>query len=386
MRMRLEPMTDVDDLSELIFADSEEEPEAEAASAAEAEATPDQTAEDDLDLADIFEEPEITSEASEPSLEPDMDIVSLLEDDQSEPPEISDDASVSGDADIDLVKSLMADLTDDSYIDDGDEAGLDFDAEKDDQAKFAEAADKAEAEQDGILDDILDLAMDDEIGQSELIDDLNATRELVHGDQFAGKSSNDDMFVAPDTSTNSLLAIANAAEADAEWAQMKVSAPEPSGFDIMDDRETDVTQTESAMEAEVIDDIFDELEADEDTTQIDLETVIEAQDSAPGDNIDLTEFDEFLEIEEQETPEMPKPAVNPDTILDEVTETAASDAFASLNQAVEEKTAAREAGPAIGELVQDALRPMLKEWLDENLRDIVERAVQKEVKRISSGK
>jgi len=36
--------------------------------------------------------------------------------------------------------------------------------------------------------------------------------------------------------------------------------------------------------------------------------------------------------------------------------------------------------------VQGAFRPMLKEWLDANLKGIVERAVAKEVKRISSGK
>ena len=43
-------------------------------------------------------------------------------------------------------------------------------------------------------------------------------------------------------------------------------------------------------------------------------------------------------------------------------------------------------GDRIGDLVQEALRPMLKEWLDKNLKGIVERAVTKEVKRISTGK
>lgn len=82
---------------------------------------------------------------------------------------------------------------------------------------------------------------------------------------------------------------------------------------------------------------------------------------------------------------MSKLAIN-DSILDEVTEAAASDAFATLNQLVEEKTEYEESGPRIGDLVQDALRPMLKEWLDEHLKDIVSRAVDKEVKRIASGK
>ena len=75
-----------------------------------------------------------------------------------------------------------------------------------------------------------------------------------------------------------------------------------------------------------------------------------------------------------------------ETILDEVTETAAASAFASLNQVVEEKAVVAERGDRIGDLVTSALEPMLKEWLDANLKGIVERAVQKEVKRISSGK
>ena len=75
-----------------------------------------------------------------------------------------------------------------------------------------------------------------------------------------------------------------------------------------------------------------------------------------------------------------------DTIIDEVTETASAGAFASLNQVVEEKAVVAERGDRIGDLVQEALRPMLKEWLDANLKGIVERAVTKEVKRISSGK
>ena len=83
---------------------------------------------------------------------------------------------------------------------------------------------------------------------------------------------------------------------------------------------------------------------------------------------------------------MPVKAVQTDAILDEVTETAAAGAFAELNQVVEEKAVFNESGPRIGDLVQDALRPMLKEWLDANLKGIVERAVAKEVKRISSGK
>ena len=90
-------------------------------------------------------------------------------------------------------------------------------------------------------------------------------------------------------------------------------------------------------------------------------------------------------IIDEETTLMPR-AAKSDAILDEVTETATADVFASLNKVVEEKATIAERGDRIGDLVQEALRPMLKEWLDANLKGIVERAVTKEVKRISSGK
>ena len=79
-------------------------------------------------------------------------------------------------------------------------------------------------------------------------------------------------------------------------------------------------------------------------------------------------------------------AAKTETLLDTDTAAGSASAFASLNTAVQEKTKMEESGPAIGDLVQEALKPMLKEWLDKNLKGIVERAVTKEVKRISSGK
>lgn len=91
------------------------------------------------------------------------------------------------------------------------------------------------------------------------------------------------------------------------------------------------------------------------------------------------------DTDNQETIPMAK-ASKKDVIIDEVTETATADVFASLNKAVEDKAMVEERGDRIGDLVMEALRPMLKEWLDKNLKTIVERAVTKEVKRISSGK
>ena len=43
-------------------------------------------------------------------------------------------------------------------------------------------------------------------------------------------------------------------------------------------------------------------------------------------------------------------------------------------------------GMTIEALVRDMLRPMLKEWLDENLPSVVERMVEKEIARVSRGR
>lgn len=68
---------------------------------------------------------------------------------------------------------------------------------------------------------------------------------------------------------------------------------------------------------------------------------------------------------------------------------ASAEAFAGLAQAVEEgETAARrlpvsEGGETIEDMVRAMLKPMLNEWLDAHLPDIVERLVEEEIQRLS---
>ncbi len=288
---------------------------------------------------------------------------------------VAETARDDAESDIDLVKSLMADLTDNSFLEDDEATDFDVDFVKDDAAKFEDALDAAHDEQEAVLDDILELAMDDEVATTQIIDDPLVVSDLVEAEEAIPEISvADPLFEdAPDKGSSVLLDIAAAAEADAEWVQVQYK-----------ERRDQEDIDNSADEAETIsDEIFDNLIEDVDDN-IDIQTEDEVLAELEDTILESGLSDDLFEVQE-ETPEMPK-AASADTILDEVTETAASDAFASLNQAVEEKVAVKEAGPPIGDLVQEALKPMLKEWLDENLKDIVERAVQKEVKRISSRK
>ena len=96
--------------------------------------------------------------------------------------------------------------------------------------------------------------------------------------------------------------------------------------------------------------------------------------------------------------EMPQPSVEPPEPADTglVGGGAASStmsAFSRLNQVMQESApapAAPDPGPVVGnngktveELVKETLRPMLKEWLVQNLPQLVERYVEREIVRLT---
>ena len=73
-----------------------------------------------------------------------------------------------------------------------------------------------------------------------------------------------------------------------------------------------------------------------------------------------------------------------DTLLSAHAATAATDAFSGLTGAV---SSARgiplgNVNKTLEDIVKELLRPMLKEWLDENLPALVERMVEKEIVKI----
>jgi len=99
-------------------------------------------------------------------------------------------------------------------------------------------------------------------------------------------------------------------------------------------------------------------------------------------------------IEPVRAPEMTQPSFPSEPLVGSSVAGAATSAFDRLNQAMQEAVpppTAAEPGPALGaaggktieELVQDMLRPMLKDWLERNLPPIVERYVEREVVRLT---
>ncbi len=328
---------------------------------------------------------------------------------------------VESDENLDLVKSLMADLADDPdamsadedldallAIPEAEEEVADFDINELDavlsepasvdmirsepDVSMALASEVDLEEEEDILGDILNMTLDDEIAAqpSEVL-----TREDVAAFEATNISENADVdadidamlseidaieavefdVAAPELEDGipSLAEIAAAAEADAEATERSAFSPVAASVGM-----TAGLAALAASAAPKRDDASDETHA------MQAEPTF---DPAPETPTQKTETD-FTPEKTQPTLETPMAiqVVQNDAILDEVTESAAAGAFAQLNNVVEDKAIFNERGPRIGDLVQEALRPMLKEWLDANLKGIVERAVAKEVKRISSGK
>ena len=100
--------------------------------------------------------------------------------------------------------------------------------------------------------------------------------------------------------------------------------------------------------------------------------------------------DDVLELVDEVPPEDEAPdAAEAEELVSTVAAAASAEAFSGLAKAVEQdETAARrlpvsEGGETIEDMVRAMLKPMLSEWLDAHLPDIVERLVAEEIQRLS---
>lgn len=115
-----------------------------------------------------------------------------------------------------------------------------------------------------------------------------------------------------------------------------------------------------------------------------------ARDEAPGSvrEIRVPEADDILDLQdEQEGAARAAPA--PEELVSEASADAARQSLEALTAAVAPAVAAATvaapapAGRTMEDVVLDALRPMLKDWLDAHLPALVEAMVAKEISRIT---
>ena len=278
------------------------------------------------------------------------------------------------DEDMDLVKSLLADLMDEPETQENDPD--DIEAQGPEETKdsvgdmpgdpfleesFQEASDVSTSASE---EDVNDMETESEL--HKLARELEAQQAETPTSSEAYAETEDDLedlLAQPKDELVSRLSLVGTAAAVGAGAGL-VSA-------VSESKETsdDMAEADSARSGEAIADAPGTV--DEPTTE--KPVIDDTDDIAP-----LIE-----DIQEEEN--MPR-ALEEQPLLDETTAQEAENAFASLSKAVQEKELAEENGPPIGELVKEALRPMLQEWLDKNLKGMVQRAITKEIKRISSGK
>lgn len=113
-----------------------------------------------------------------------------------------------------------------------------------------------------------------------------------------------------------------------------------------------------------------------------------ARDEAPGSAREARtpEIDDILDLQDEEDAD---PAAVAEELVSEASAGAARQSLEALTAAVAPSVAAATvaaptvAGRTMEDVVLDALRPMLKEWLDTNLPALVEAMVAREISRIT---
>jgi cell pole-organizing protein PopZ len=294
----------------------------------------------------------------------DIDLVDTPEPVAAEAPSEPAPSALTDEEDMELVKSLMADLTEaeDAGLlpTEADEVESTLDLESDwftEDLSIPEIEPEAPSEisaEADILDEILEQSVaDEEVLRAEL------EREPL--------SVSEGTSALPTVSSVAGAGVAGAAVVS--LADIAASAQREAGTLDSTLIVEESVEMETVVEPTI--EIFDEPEV--------------AHEPAPEPEITPEAVADEALVQALEEEVMARTAPLEEILADEV-EADTTNAFAELNRLVEEKNIVEESGPRIGDLVQEALKPMLKEWLDENLKSIVERAVQKEVKRIASGK
>jgi cell pole-organizing protein PopZ len=126
-----------------------------------------------------------------------------------------------------------------------------------------------------------------------------------------------------------------------------------------------------------------------------------ARDEAPGTprDVRVAEADDILDLQDQEDRAAAagiaaaQEAPADEDLVSEASADAARQSLEALTAAIAPPATATPAPPAppaagrtMEEVVLDALRPMLKDWLDTNLPPLVEAMVAKEISRITGRK
>lgn len=126
-------------------------------------------------------------------------------------------------------------------------------------------------------------------------------------------------------------------------------------------------------EAEIIEDeVVEEIEEAE--APLEVADVMEEEPVAVAEEPEVLELDDMVEVTQNADPS--------EEILSKDAAQKAAEPFSQLSGLLVRDY--EGAGNTLDGLVREMLRPMLKEWLDENLPNVVERMVAKEIARLTN--
>ena len=160
-------------------------------------------------------------------------------------------------------------------------------------------------------------------------------------------------------------------------------------------------EPEPAMEAEPAPEPEPEVEVEEDDGILELTERVD-EDVSDDDLLVIDEIEDVAEVEEEEpvvaAPE-PEPEPEPvrsvedsvndyaEALADEIISSDVADRTSAVfGSLVSSLVVARQPGEGLTleDLVREMLRPMLREWLDQNLQNIVDAKVEAEIARIAA--
>jgi len=243
-----------------------------------------------------------------------------------------------------------------------------------------------------ILSSIRRIIADEETEESK------SDSESEKGSQAAERSEIDALEILDDDDDDDagdVLELTSVVDEDDGVLELGATSSAPAPLEIVEDTTDD---DEDDIEIDDLPDVNDIAEVEEFAVadvsepeltlpEVDLSPIEDDEPELdPVDTTPVSMMTEAVSIQEDESAVSTKKAES-EALLSTGTASTTTGAFAKLSKAFRptpvEESVADGAGRTVEQFIEDMARPMLKEWLDENMPAIVERLVQKEIQKIA---
>jgi hypothetical protein len=212
---------------------------------------------------------------------------------------------------------------------------------------------------------------------------LSSIRRIIADEEAEDGPSDDDELGAAEAESEALNedadALARAAEDEDPDDVLELTKVVRDSGEVVDLR------AEAGGGSSLADELSEVAGADHEPATADDQVELAALDEASDPEPVATPSEPFKQ-EDQTAVETKSATIRPE-LVSATAASAASGAFAKLSEAFQqtppEESVADDSGRTVEQFVEDMVRPLLKQWLDDNLPPIVERLVQKEIQKIA---